>query len=102
MPMSTLSSWRLVNLPADVQGSLQDSTQSLETPAFPFDVTTQDALYARSKTWEEFDDLILEVELALRETGIRDVPKRELHDAALRVLTNHPEDLVDAVVEARR
>lgn len=76
--------------------------QRLDDPAFSFNATKQDPLYVRPKTWDAFNDTLLEVELALRDYNIRDVPKRELHDAALQVLTNHSDELVEAVVAARR
>ena len=77
-------------------------SERLDDPAFSFDATKQDPLYVRPETWDEFNDTLLEVELALRNYGIRDVPKRELHDAALQVLTNHSDELMEAVVAARR
>lgn len=79
-----------------------DQPQSLDEPAFPFDATKQDPLYARPETWDAFNDTLLEVELALRDYDIRDVPKRELHDAALQVLTNHSDELKETMVAARR
>lgn len=77
-------------------------SERLDDPAFSFDATKQDPLYVRPETWEAFNDTLLEVELALRDYEIRDVPKRELHDAALQVLTGHKDELVEAVVAARR
>lgn len=77
-------------------------SQDLNAPAFSFGGTKQDALYARPATWDVFNDTLLEVELALRDNEVRDVPKRELHDAALRVLANHRDELVEAVVAARQ
>lgn len=86
---------------SDIQQPYPQSDRDLSDPAFSFDVTKQDPLYARPETWQRFDDTLLEVELALRDCEIRDVPKRELHDAALRVLTNHTGEFVEAVVAGR-
>ncbi|KAB1193218.1 hypothetical protein GJR96_07070 [Haloferax sp. MBLA0076] len=86
----------------DVQRPDPIPDSNLSDPAFSFDVTKQDPLYARPESWERFNDTLLEVELALRDCEIRDVPKRELHDAALRVLTNHTDEFVEAVVDERR
>lgn len=80
----------------------RSSEVDLGGPAFAFDCTRQDALYARPETWDGFSDVLLEVELALRDYNIRDIPKRELHDAALRVLTGHRDELVEAVIASRR
>jgi hypothetical protein len=87
---------------SNMQQSSPQSNRDLSDPAFSFDVTKQDPLYARPETWEQFGDTLLEVELALRDYEIRDVPKRELHDAALRVLSNHTDEFVEAVVAERR
>lgn len=87
---------------SEIQQPYPQSNSDLSDPAFSFDVTKQDPLYARPETWEQFGDTLLEVELALRDYKIRDVPKRELHDAALRVLTNHTGEFVEAVVAERR
>ena len=87
---------------SDMQQSDPQSNRDLSDPAFSFDITKQDPLYARPETWEQFGDTLLEVELVLRDYKIRDVPKRELHDAALRVLTDHTDEFVEAVVAERR
>lgn len=87
---------------SEIQQPHPQSNSNLSDPAFSFDVTKQDPLYARPETWEQFGDTLLEVELALRDYDIRDVPKRELHDAALRVLTDHTDEFVEAVVAGRR
>jgi hypothetical protein len=74
-----------------------------DDPAFPFDETKQSPVYARPAAWNALDDALdLDVQRRLREAGVRDVPKRELHDAALRVAAAHPEEVFAAVVEARR
>lgn len=87
---------------SDIQQPYPQSNRDLSDPAFSFDVTKQDPLYARPETWELFGDTLLEVELSLRDYKIRDVPKRELHDAALRVLADHTDEFVEAVVAERR
>lgn len=87
---------------SDMQQLSPQSNCDLSDPAFSFDISKQDPLYARPETWEQFGDTLLEVELALRDYKIRDVPKRELHDAALRVLTDHTDEFVEAVVAERR
>lgn len=74
-----------------------------DDPAFSFDEVRQQAMYARPEAWNALEDsLDLEVQRALREAGVRDVPKRELHDAALRVAARHPEAIVEALLDARR
>ncbi|WP_251328244.1 hypothetical protein [Haloplanus pelagicus] len=77
--------------------------RSADMPAFTFDETTQRPLYARESAWEAFEDTLdLDVGMVLRrEYGVRDVPKRELHDAALRVVANHPEEVATALLEGR-
>ena len=77
-------------------------SSQLASPAFAFDATKQDALYARPETWDLFGDALLDAEIRLRDLGIRDTPKRELHDAALKVLSRHSEEIAEAVAAARR
>lgn len=74
----------------------------LETPAFEFADAKQSPLYARPAAWQAFEDAVdLDVIRALREAGVRNEAKRELHDAALRVAAEHPEEIADALREAR-
>jgi len=81
----------------------RDDQEPLTDPAFAFDETKQDALYARPDAWEVFDDLLdLDLERELRDRGIRDVSKREKHDAVLRVVTNHAEEVADQIEAERR
>lgn len=100
-PQMTSQDGRADNSRSDQQ-SPEHRAQDLNIPAFSFDDTKQDALYARQATWDVFNDTLLEIELALRDYEIRDVPKRELHDAALRVLADHTDELVEAIVAARQ
>lgn len=90
----------------DVDDSAETETESSDEeaggPAFPFSATTQRPLYARDESWDAFDDVLaLDVERALREANVRDATKSELHDAALRVLAEHPEEIVHMVLSAR-
>ncbi|MFC6784551.1 hypothetical protein ACFQFH_01325 [Halobaculum halobium] len=71
-------------------------------PAFGFEEAKQRPLYARQRAWDAFEDaLAIDVEPTLRRHDIRDASKRELHDAALRVLADHPEEVADKVLAAR-
>ncbi|MFB6220058.1 MAG: hypothetical protein ABEH90_01350 [Halolamina sp.] len=71
-------------------------------PAFEFDETTAKSIYVRPETLELLEDTEFEVEMLLRrEHGLRDVTGREFHDAAVRVLEAHVEDVVDQILDAR-
>ena len=71
-------------------------------PAFEFDATTAKSIYVRPETLETLEDAELEGEMLLRsEHDIRDVTGREFHDAAVRVLANHPEAVVDQILAER-
>lgn len=73
-----------------------------DEPAFGFDEAKQRPLYARQKAWDAFEDaLAIEVEATLRRNDVRDAPKRELHDAALRVLADHADEVADRVLDER-
>lgn len=72
------------------------------TPAFGFEEAKQRPLYARQSAWDEFEDaLAIDVETTLRRNDVRDAPKRELHDAALRVLADHADEVADRVLQER-
>jgi len=71
-------------------------------PAFGFEAAKQRPLYARQEAWDAFEDaLAIEVEATLRGNDVRDAPKRELHDAALRVLADHADEVAERVLDAR-
>lgn len=71
-------------------------------PAFEFDATTAKSIYVRPETLEILEDSEFEVEMQLRrEHGIRDVTGREFHDAAVRVLADHADDVVDQILDER-
>lgn len=74
-----------------------------DAPAFEFDEVKQSPLYARPEAWNALEDALdLAVVRALREAGVRNEAKRELHDAVLRVAAEHPEEIAEAVEAARR
>ncbi|MFC7098877.1 hypothetical protein [Halobaculum marinum] len=78
--------------------ALQDPSD----PAFGFDEARQRPLYARQEAWDAFEDaLAIQVETALRRNDVRDAPKRELHDAALRVLADHADEVAEQVLSER-
>ncbi|GAA0203989.1 hypothetical protein [Halobaculum roseum] len=82
-------------------GTGEDTTAHSE-PAFGFEEAKQRPLYARQRAWDEFEDaLAIDVEPTLRRHDVRDASKRELHDAALRVLADHAEEVANTVLEAR-
>lgn len=71
-------------------------------PAFAFDETTAKSVYVRPETLETLEDAEFEVEMLLRrEHGIRDVTGREFHDAAVQVLAEHADEVVDQILDER-
>lgn len=75
----------------------------LSTPAFEFDETSQKAIYPRSETWESFSDFLdFEVRRRLRDEDVQDDTKRELHEAVLQVVQDHPEEVAEKFVQNRR
>lgn len=79
-----------------------ERTRTREDPPFSFDDAKQRPLYARQKAWDAFEDaLALEVERTLREYEVRNAEKRELHDAALRVAANHPDEIAALLLDGR-
>lgn len=74
-----------------------------ERPAFEFDETVHKALYVLEDVADEFDDVITyDVERELtREHGLKNIKKSELHNAALAVVSEHADLIVEEVLEQR-
>lgn len=82
---------------------VEPDDSALEDPAFSYAESNQGPIYARPETWDEYDDALeLDVEQYLRDEGVRNAQKRELHDAALRLAADRPEELAELLIEARR
>ncbi|GAB7012737.1 hypothetical protein [Halolamina salina] len=80
----------------------EDEEETGAGPAFEFDATTAKSIYVRPETLEVLEDAEFEVESQLRrEHGIRDVTGREFHDAAVRVLAEHADEIVDRILDER-
>ncbi|NHN64165.1 hypothetical protein G9463_12750 [Haloarcula sp. JP-Z28] len=72
-------------------------------PAFPYDDASQEAIYPRSDTWDEFEDILdFEVKRELRDAGLRDIPKREYHEALLKLAMENPDRLAELVIDGRK
>ena len=83
--------------------STDDSTDWKRRPAFPYDDASQEAIYPRADTWDEFEDTLdFEVKRELRDAGLRDIPKREYHEALLRLAMEHPQRLAELVKIGRK
>jgi len=79
-----------------------DDAEEAAGPAFEFDATTAKSIYVRPETLDLLEDAEFEVESLLRrEHGIRDVTGREFHDAAVHVLAEHADEIVDRILEER-
>ena len=71
-------------------------------PAFPFSPDMQRPIYPPQDTWENWEDVRdFEVLRRLRDGGVRNVPKRELHAAILEVAMDDPEAVAEAVMRGR-
>lgn len=89
---------------ASVDDRSVDDQAGIDTPAFEYDDVDQDSLYARPDAWAAFGLALDEARIELRrEHGVtEEVPKRELHDAALQVLNDAGEDIAEQVAQQRR
>ncbi len=86
----------------ETSDEMSEATTS-ETPAFEYGDVKQAPMYARPEAWTALEDTLdLDVVRTLREAGVRNEEKRELHDAVLRVAADHPDEIAEAVQEARR
>jgi len=87
---------------ADGETEAEEPEEQAGGPAFEFDATTAKSIYVRPETLETLEDTEFEVEMLLRrEHGIRDVTGREFHDAAVQVLADHVDDVVDQIRDER-
>jgi len=76
---------------------------SVAGSAFGFDDTDQHSVYVRSDAWQQFEDAEALVDARLRaEHDVRDLTGREFHDAVLRVASEHEDELVEAILAARK
>jgi len=98
------------SMPEATQRDREPEAQSTATtddwkqhPAFPYDDASQVAIYPRSETWDDFEDTLdFEVKRELRDTGLRDIPKREYHEALLKLAMEQPERLAELVKDGRK
>lgn len=87
---------------AEEADEADDSSEETGGPAFEFEDTTAKSMYVRPETVAVLDDAEFEVESHLRrEHDVRDLTGRELHDALVRVAAEYPEEVADAVLDAR-
>lgn len=88
--------------PAEEESAEPEESPDSGGPAFEFDATTAKSIYVRPETLERLEDTEFEVEMLLRRNhGIRDVTGREFHDAAVRVLEDHAEEIVERILAER-
>lgn len=88
--------------PTEEEPEESEETPDSGGPAFEFDATTAKSIYVRPETLERLEDTEFEVEMLLRRNhGIRDVTGREFHDAAVRVLEDHAEEVVEQLLAER-
>lgn len=89
--------------PEPAAESAETDEGALEDPAFSYAESNQGPIYARPETWDTYDDALeLDVERYLRDEGVRNAQKRELHDAALRLAAKRPEELAELLIDARQ
>lgn len=82
--------------PTDAEGD-----EDAEGPWFSFAEAKQRPLYPHEDRWEDLEDAKFEMELVLREHGVKDVEGRELDDAILQYAVDHPEAVAELVLAAR-
>lgn len=90
-------------MPETTPDTTTDTESTLDHPAFPYDDASQEAIYPTADTWAEFEDTLdFEVKRQLRDWGIRDIPKREYHEALLQLAIENPERLAELVRDGRK
>lgn len=92
----------ILSCDVQIENSSGDQERVLDTP-FDASEASQRQLYVRPRTWHRFGLACDEVRIELvQEYGIDEVPKRELHDAALRVAAEHRLEVLENVAETRK
>ena len=86
---------------ANAEKETEAKEEDKHGPPFPFSEAKQSPLYPHRDRWEELEDAKFEMEISLREHGIRDVQGRELDDAILQYAISNLEDVADLALEAR-
>lgn len=82
--------------------SVSTAVEAKETQAFDFDTAQQGPLYPREETWQDFEDVLdFEVRKPLRDADYKDIEKRELHEATLRVAIENPDLIVEKLKTLR-
>lgn len=86
------------------QATDNDADDWKRRPGFPYDEAVQKPLYPRRGVWDDFEAFLnYEVERELvTDRGHDDVQGRELHDAVLRVVMEHADEVIEAFEDARR
>jgi hypothetical protein len=73
-----------------------------DVPGFQYDEVKQGPIYPRAETWEAFEDeMVMTITPNLHSEGVRNVEKREIHDALLRLAVENPEELAELVISER-
>lgn len=80
----------------------EESSETKEAAAFPFDATEQKSVYALPETFEDLDEAEFDAQVKLRKDhDVRDVKRREFFDAVLKVAADHPEEVAETILEGR-
>lgn len=87
----------------DPQGETAETPDPRTTPAFEFEETKNNALYAPESIAKPFNNTWKwDIQRHLgKECGIENVAKREWHAAVLLFATEHPEEVADLVTRMR-
>lgn len=72
-----------------------------DTPAFEFSEAVQKSIYPHRDVWEEFELSIQEAMPELQREYGTEFVRRELHDAALRVILDNQSEMKERAVAAR-
>ena len=92
-----------VDAEGETEPSDDEPAPSIAGSAFGFDDTEQHSVYVRPDAWQQFEDAEALVDARLRaEHDVRDLTGREFHDTVLRVASEHEDELVEAILAARK
>ncbi|MEY7849040.1 hypothetical protein AB7C87_07520 [Natrarchaeobius sp. A-rgal3] len=92
-----------VDAASEPQPEPEPEPPSESGPAFEYSEVRQKPLYARGETWDQLEDeLGITVTPELRRMGIRDDETREVHDAILKVVLEHIDEVADQIHETRK
>ncbi|MFD1514218.1 hypothetical protein [Halomarina rubra] len=80
----------------------QRTVDPTTTEAFDYSPEMQQAVYPRPETWDDFEDAMeLDMERVFRTYDVRNMSKREIHDALFGFVVDNADEIAERALRAR-